>query len=92
MAWQRDPVDPASERAAPMKYRALLAPLIVLLGALLLWHLYRWARGMENPYHFLSYTALLLMNSPWFTSRWRVLLLALGTLMLISIELWLWLR
>ena len=92
MAWRKDPVDPAGEQAASRKYRAVWVPLIVFLGALLLWHLYRWAQGIENSYHSLGYMALLLMNGPWFTSRWRALMLGLGTLMLVSVELWLWLR
>ena len=80
---QQDQVDPAGERPAPKKHRVLWTSLVVLLCALLLWHLNRWGHGMENSYYFLAYTALLLVNTRWFTSRWKILILGLGALVLI---------
>jgi hypothetical protein len=80
---QTDQVDPAGGRQAPKKHRVLWTSLVILLGALLLWHLNRWGHGMENSYYFLAYTALLLVNTPWFTSRWRTLILGLGALVLV---------
>jgi hypothetical protein len=86
--WQKDQADPSGEHTAPMKHRALWTSLVVLLGALLLWHLNRWAHGVENSYHFLAYTALLLVNTHWFASlRWRAPILGLGALVLILNEI-----